>query len=69
MEPADRRDAEAQRLAELTGNIIGVCIEVHRAVGPGLLESAYEALVVAARPRPQPMFKVVAGGIEAWERV
>lgn len=48
MEPADRRDAEAQRLAELTGNIIGVCIEVHRAVGPGLLESAYEALVVAA---------------------
>ncbi len=27
----------------LTGNIIGAAIEVHRALGPGLLESAYEA--------------------------
>jgi GxxExxY protein len=26
----------------LTGEIIGACIEVHRSIGPGLLESAYE---------------------------
>ena len=28
---------------ELTKEIIGAAIEVHRALGPGLLESAYEA--------------------------
>jgi GxxExxY protein len=27
----------------LTGQIIGAAIEVHREIGPGLLESAYEA--------------------------
>ena len=27
---------------DLTGEIIGAAIEVHRALGPGLLESAYE---------------------------
>jgi len=27
---------------ELTGQIIGAAIEVHRVLGPGLLESAYE---------------------------
>ena len=27
---------------ELTEQIIGACIEVHKEVGPGLLESAYE---------------------------
>jgi GxxExxY protein len=30
----------------LTGKIIGAAIEVHRALGPGLLESAYEACLV-----------------------
>lgn len=35
-------DAEAQRLNELSGRIIGCCIEVHKALGPGLLESVYE---------------------------
>jgi len=30
-------------LEELTGNIIGAAIEVHREVGPGLLESTYQA--------------------------
>ena len=33
---------EAERLNALTGQIIGAAIEVHRALGPGLLESAYE---------------------------
>jgi GxxExxY protein len=27
---------------ELTGEVIGAAIEVHKALGPGLLESAYE---------------------------
>ena len=30
----------------LTGNIIGAAIDVHRALWPGLLESAYEASLV-----------------------
>lgn len=29
-------------LNEITGEIIGCCIEIHRELGPGLLESAYE---------------------------
>lgn len=37
-----RRDAEAQRENEVTKRVIGFAIEVHRALGPGLLESAYE---------------------------
>ena len=34
---------EAERLDRITQAIIGAAIEVHRALGPGLLESAYEA--------------------------
>jgi GxxExxY protein len=30
------------KLNELSGKIIGMCIEIHRELGPGLLESAYE---------------------------
>jgi len=33
---------ERQRLDGLTETIIGAAIEVHRVLGPGLLESAYE---------------------------
>ena len=34
---------ERELLNQITGKIIGAAIEVHRALGPGLLESAYEA--------------------------
>ena len=37
---------EEKRLNEITGTIIGAAIDVHRALGPGLLESAYEACLV-----------------------
>jgi len=41
----NHRDTETQRktLNELTQRVIGLCMEVHRTLGPGLLESAYEA--------------------------
>ena len=38
----NRRDAETQRENQLTEKIIGCAIEVHKALAPGLLESAYE---------------------------
>jgi GxxExxY protein len=31
-----------ENLSELTERVIGACIEIHRSLGPGLLESAYE---------------------------
>lgn len=37
---------EEERLNKITGTIIGVAINVHRALGPGLLESAYESCMV-----------------------
>lgn len=41
MKTMNHRDTEAQR-DSLTEEIIGAAIEVHRALGPGLLESAYQ---------------------------
>lgn len=40
----NHEDTEARRtrLNELSGVVIGACIEIHRELGPGLLESAYE---------------------------
>jgi len=40
----NHKDTETQRaeLNELSRRIIGSCLEVHRELGPGLLESAYE---------------------------
>lgn len=35
-----------EREDSLTGKIIGAAIEVHRGLGPGLLESAYEACLI-----------------------
>lgn len=34
---------DGERLNRITETIIGAAIQVHRALGPGLLESAYEA--------------------------
>ena len=33
---------QREHLNELSHRVIGLCIEVHRELGPGLLESAYE---------------------------
>jgi GxxExxY protein len=38
----NRRGAETQSFKAITEQVIGACIEVHREIGPGLLESAYE---------------------------
>jgi GxxExxY protein len=34
---------EMEQINQITGGVVGAAIEVHRALGPGLLESAYEA--------------------------
>ncbi len=39
---AVRQPQETQRVNEITEKIIGCAIEVHKHLGPGLLESAYE---------------------------
>jgi hypothetical protein len=42
----NRGDAETQRENQLTEKIIGCGIEVHKALGPGLLESASVGLLI-----------------------
>lgn len=42
----DAEMLEKEGLNRITDNIIGAAIEVHRSLGPGLLESAYEACLV-----------------------
>lgn len=42
-EPTEHTENEE---STLTGKIIGAAIDVHRALGPGLLESAYEACLI-----------------------
>ena len=41
-EPQRHGGAEIEDLSGLTSRIIGAAIEVHKALGPGLLESIYE---------------------------
>ena len=41
-EPQRHRDTENEGQDPLTGRIIGAAIEVHRILGPGLLEPVYE---------------------------
>jgi GxxExxY protein len=41
--------SEKDRLDAITRRIIGAAIEVHRRLGPGLLESAYEACLAYER--------------------
>jgi GxxExxY protein len=43
--PPKPRFVPSSRINQITGKIIGACIQVHRTMGPGLLESAYEACV------------------------
>jgi GxxExxY protein len=42
----DTEALEERASDPLTSKIIGAAIEVHRALGPGLLESAYEACLI-----------------------
>jgi len=42
MHRRDAESAEQNRMKEITEKIIGAAIEVHKTIGPGLLESAYE---------------------------
>jgi GxxExxY protein len=42
-EPQRHRATEIEELSGLTSRIIGAAIEVHKVLGPGLLESIYEA--------------------------
>ncbi len=35
-------EAQRKRLNDLSHRVIGLCIEIHRELGPGLLESACE---------------------------
>ena len=45
--PQSHRDTETEKLNEITEKIIGCAIEVHRHLGPGLLERTYEEALCA----------------------
>ena len=38
----NRGGAETRRFGEVTSAILGACVKIHRELGPGLLESAYQ---------------------------
>ena len=59
-----QRDGETRKLWDLSERVLGACIDVHRHLGPGLLESAYEQCLCHelslmglsfARQRPLPV--------------
>ena len=39
----EQEGGRAGRFGDCSGQVIGACIDVHRVLGPGLLESAYES--------------------------
>jgi GxxExxY protein len=41
----EQEDGKTGRFGDCSETVIGACIEVHRHLGPGLLESAYEECV------------------------
>jgi len=41
----EQEDGKTGRFGDCSDGVIGACIEVHRTLGPGLLESAYEECV------------------------
>lgn len=43
----ERRDIQSNEINKITEKIIGAAISVHRILGPGLLESTYEACMVS----------------------
>src|SRR5262245_61095186 len=47
METQRLRDSEIEELSKITRRIIGAAIEVHRVLGPGLLEPLYEKALCA----------------------
>ena len=56
----NRGDAETQRLNQVSERIIGCAINVHRALGPGLLEWAYEeCLCLELKPAGMPYARQV----------
>ena len=73
-ESAEGEEGTEMRLNDISGAIIGAAIEVHRALGPGMLESAYqvclerELLAHGHRVESQGTFPVVYKGMRIGRR-
>lgn len=50
-------ETQRQNLNDLSHQVIGLCIEVHRELGPGLLESAYEEALAYELAQARLMFE------------
>jgi GxxExxY protein len=53
----NRRDAEAQRKDPISEAVIGFCIRIHRELGPGLLDNAYEECLCYELPKAGSRFE------------